>query len=67
MTTDKLTVTASNLSKAIVVVHKTKDCLRQTEKDRDEHVYLLSEHVKNEMDLHSKASQVNYNSSIIHW
>ncbi|PVD30020.1 hypothetical protein C0Q70_09281 [Pomacea canaliculata] len=58
VTTEKLAITSGNLEKATTVLDNTKHCLRETEKDRDAHVYLLSEHVKTETHLYSEASEL---------
>lgn len=60
VTTEKLAITSGNLEKATTVLDNTKHCLRETEKDRDAHVYLLSEHVKTETHLYSEASEVSF-------
>ncbi|KAK7109010.1 hypothetical protein V1264_013129 [Littorina saxatilis] len=57
-TSNKLTITSGNLDKATTVLTKAKVTLQETEKDRDQHAYLLSQHVKTETQLFSEASEL---------
>ncbi|KAL3863235.1 hypothetical protein ACJMK2_005000 [Sinanodonta woodiana] len=66
VTTEQLTVTTENLIKTSESLHVTKQTLRETQKDRDEHKFLVDEHVKNETSLYGQASVLLDTVQILH-
>ena len=57
-TSDQLTATRHDLAETCETLQVTSHTLKVTEQDRDEHRFLVSEHVKTEETLFSDTNQV---------